>query len=110
MPVAIGHVIDAGLSSEQDVINRNFIALFALAALAAAFAALRFYLVSWVGERVVADLRQAVFQHVLQLSPSFFEVTRSEPTPPRAYLGVTRESFGDPRSYSESICDFYYFF
>ncbi len=77
MPVAIGHVIDAGLSSEQDVINRNFIALFAFAALAAAFAALRFYLVSWVGERVVADLRKAVFQHVLQLSPNFFEVTRS---------------------------------
>nr|WP_247881354.1 ABC transporter transmembrane domain-containing protein [Skermanella sp. TT6] len=37
----------------------------------------RFYLVSWIGERVVADLRRAVFDHVVRLSPAFFESTRT---------------------------------
>lgn len=37
----------------------------------------RFYLVSWVGERVVADIRREVFSHILRLSPSFFEVTKT---------------------------------
>ncbi|MBC8451937.1 MAG: ABC transporter, partial [Rhodospirillaceae bacterium] len=37
----------------------------------------RFYIVSWIGERVVADIRQAIFDHVLKLSPGFFEVTRT---------------------------------
>jgi len=37
----------------------------------------RFYLVSWIGERVVADIRRAVFDHVLKLSPGFFEITRT---------------------------------
>jgi len=37
----------------------------------------RFYLVSWVGERVVADIRKAVFDHIIGLSPGFFEITRT---------------------------------
>ncbi len=41
------------------------------------FAALRFYLVSWLGERVVADLREAVYARVVQMDPTFFEVTRT---------------------------------
>ncbi|MEQ8662509.1 MAG: ABC transporter transmembrane domain-containing protein, partial [Gammaproteobacteria bacterium] len=76
MPVALRHVIDAGIAGSGDF-DRPFIALFALAAGVALFSSLRFYLVSWIGERVVADLRVAVFRHVLSLSPSFFEVTRS---------------------------------
>ncbi len=76
MPIAVRYVIDAGISN-SGAVDRYFLALFALAALTAVFASLRFYLVSWLGERVVADLRSAVFRHVLKLSPSFFEVTRS---------------------------------
>jgi ATP-binding cassette subfamily B protein len=41
------------------------------------FAALRFYLVTWLGERVVADLREAVYSRVVRMDPSFFEVTRT---------------------------------
>ncbi len=37
----------------------------------------RFYIVSWIGERVVADLRRSVFDHVLKLSPGFFELTKT---------------------------------
>ncbi len=42
-----------------------------------ATAALRFYLVTWLGERVVADVRNAVYSHVLRLDPSFFEATKT---------------------------------
>ena len=78
MPVAVRHVIDAGLGDAHGAaVDRYFLGLFALAVATACFAALRFYLVSWLGERVVADLRSAVFRHVLGLSPSFFEVTKS---------------------------------
>ena len=41
------------------------------------FAALRFYLVTWLGERVVADLREAVYRRVVRMDPTFFEVTRT---------------------------------
>ena len=78
MPVAVRYVIDAGLTAEQAAsIDAYFIALLALATLLAAFTALRFYLVSWLGERVVADIRSAVFHRVMQMGPTFFEVTRS---------------------------------
>jgi len=78
LPVAIRLVIDEGFSSESAAaIDRYFIALFALAAVLAVFSAARFYLVSWLGERVVADVRNAVYRHVITLSPTFFEVTRS---------------------------------
>ncbi len=78
MPVAIRQVIDQGLSSEHVAsINQYFLALFGLASVLAVFSALRFYLVSWLGERVVADIRASVYDHVLKLSPTFFEVTRT---------------------------------
>lgn len=78
MPVAVRQVIDQGLSSEQvSSINQYFLALFVLAVLLAMFSAMRFYLVSWLGERVVTDIRDRVYQHVLKLSPTFFEVTRT---------------------------------
>ena len=78
MPLALRFVIDAGITADQvQSIDRYFLVLFALAALMAFAAALRFYLVSWLGERMVADLRSAVFKHVLNLTPSFFEVTRT---------------------------------
>ena len=78
LPVAVRLVIDEGFSSESAAaIDRYFIALFALAAVLAVFSAARFYLVSWLGERVVADVRNAVYRHVITLSPTFFEVTRS---------------------------------
>ncbi len=54
-----------------------FIGFFAVIVLLAASSFARVYYVSWVGERLVADLRRAVFQHVLSLSPAFFEVTRT---------------------------------
>jgi ATP-binding cassette subfamily B protein len=78
MPVAVRYLIDAGFMADNAVsIDRYFVVLFVLAVVLAVFSASRFYLVSWIGERVVADLRGAVFRHVLRMTPTFFEVTRT---------------------------------
>ncbi len=78
MPVAIRYVIDYGFSNDNvDSINIYFIALLCLAILFALFGSLRYYLVMWIGERVVADIRSAVYKHVIKMSPTFFEVTRT---------------------------------
>ena len=78
MPVAIRYVIDYGFSSDNiDSINTYFMALLCLAIIFAVFASLRYYLVMWIGERVVADIRSTVYKHVIKMSPTFFEVTRT---------------------------------
>ncbi len=78
MPVALRAVIDSGFSSDRvGTIDIYFIDLLLLAAVFAIFAALRFYTVMWIGERVVADIRNKVYAHVVTLSPSFYETTRT---------------------------------
>ena len=78
LPVGVRIVIDEGFGAEDSAaIDRHFLVLFAITGVLAVFSAARFYLVSWLGERVVADLRDAVYRHVMTLGPSFFEVTRS---------------------------------
>jgi ATP-binding cassette subfamily B protein len=77
LPIALRFLIDNGLSSRStDTINLYFIAFLAAAGAFGVFAALRFYLVTWLGERVVADLRSAVYARVIRMDPAFFEVTR----------------------------------
>lgn len=78
VPIAGRRLLDNGFSSANaDFIDTYFLALIAVAALLGIASASRFYFVSWIGERVVADLREAVYAHVLKLSPAFFEVTRT---------------------------------
>lgn len=78
LPIAFRHLVDQGLSARSsDTINRYFVAFMAAAAVFGVFAALRFYLVTWLGERVVADLREAVYRKVIRMDPAFFEVTRT---------------------------------
>ncbi len=78
LPIAIRYLIDAGLLAEDAAsIDRYFLGLFAVAMAFGLFSAVRFYLVTWLGERVVADIRNAVYQHVVRLDPTFFEVTRT---------------------------------
>lgn len=76
MPVAIRYVIDYGFSDENiESINLYFQALLLLSIIFAVFAALRYYFVMWIGERFVADIRSRVYNHVIRMSPTFFEVT-----------------------------------
>jgi len=78
LPVAIRYLIDGGLLAEDAAsIDKYFVGLFLVAMAFGLFSAFRFYLVTWLGERVVADLRNAVYQHVVRLDPTFFEVTKT---------------------------------
>ncbi len=78
LPIAVRQVIDLGFSRANAAhIDRYFLLLFGVALVLGMFTALRFYLVSWLGERVVADIRSAVYRHIIGMSPEFFEVTRT---------------------------------
>ncbi|PKQ06767.1 MAG: ABC transporter [Alphaproteobacteria bacterium HGW-Alphaproteobacteria-11] len=81
IPMAGGRLVDllnnADNGATAAFIDRYFLALIAVALVLGVASAARFYFVSWLGERVVADLRQAVYAHVLKLSPAFFELTRT---------------------------------
>lgn len=67
-------LIDQGLASGSEAgLTHALIIFIGLVFLLGIGSFCRFYLVSWIGERVVADIRQAVFAHLLTLSPSFFE-------------------------------------
>ncbi len=81
-PMALRQLIDGGLSGDrnalgQALLGQHFMALFGIAVALGLFSALRFYMVSWLGERVMTDLRQAVYAHVLRQSPAFFETTQT---------------------------------
>jgi len=78
LPFAVREMIDRGFTAEkQSLINIYFAGLFAVGALLAFSSATRFFCVSWLGERVVADLRADVFRHLTKLSPAFYEKTHS---------------------------------
>jgi ATP-binding cassette subfamily B protein len=77
LPVAVRGLIDHGLAArDRGTINLYFSGFLAAAVAFGVFAALRFYLVTWVGERVVADLRAAIYRRVVRMDPLFFETTR----------------------------------
>ncbi len=81
-PVALKSLIDQGLVAADPgarvmALREHFVALFLVGAALGVFSAARFYMVSWLGERVTADLRNAVYAHVVQQSPEFFETTRT---------------------------------
>ena len=78
LPVALRYLIDNGFAANDvGTINRYFGWFFAAAAAFGGFAALRYYLVSWLGERVVADIRTTVYDRVVRMDPTFFETTRT---------------------------------
>lgn len=77
LPIAVGNVIDHGFSVEDaENVNRYFFVLLLFAVIIGVFSAARAYFVNWLGERVVADLREKTFSHVLKMDPAFFEVTK----------------------------------
>ena len=71
-------LIDQGfVAGSPEALNQTLLLFLVLVTLLALGTFLRFYLVSWLGERVSADLRKAVFRHLLQLHPGFFETNLS---------------------------------
>lgn len=78
MGVGLRRLVDDGFSGgNAGMLDQALFALLGVILLLAAATYSRFYLVTWLGERVVADIRKAVFNHVLSLSPGFFETTRT---------------------------------
>lgn len=78
IPKAFGLMIDQGFSGETvGMIDIYFLALLGVALVLAVATFCRYYLVSWLGERVVTDIRQAVYGRIITLSPTFFEDNRS---------------------------------
>ncbi|WP_277374587.1 ABC transporter transmembrane domain-containing protein [Pseudomonas sp. AA-38] len=71
-------LVDQGLATQSPAALRHSLGLFFVLVLAlAAGTYMRFYLVSWIGERVVADIRRRVFDHLIELHPGFYESNRS---------------------------------
>ena len=74
VPLAVRRVIDHGFSAENATfVDQYFAMMLVIVALLAAGSAGRYYFVTWLGERVVADLRRKVFAHLLSLSPGFYD-------------------------------------
>jgi ATP-binding cassette subfamily B protein len=81
-PVALKVLIDEGLVAADPgqrmlALRGHFLELFAVGGALGLFSAARFYMVSWLGERITADLRDAVYAHVVRQSPEFFETTQT---------------------------------
>ncbi|MGE0385782.1 MAG: ABC transporter transmembrane domain-containing protein [Gammaproteobacteria bacterium] len=94
MPIAIRQMIDRGFIAGGDI-DRYFLWLLAIACVFAGFAGIRYHLVCWLGERVVADLRAAVYDRVIRMSPAFFETTRT---------GEVLSRLGADTTLVQSIC------
>jgi ATP-binding cassette subfamily B protein len=78
MPVALRYLIDNGfIAQDLATVNRYFGWFLAATVVFSLFASVRYYLVTWLGERVVADIRNAVYARVIRMDPAFFEVTRT---------------------------------
>ncbi|MDB5817363.1 MAG: transporter [Rhizobacter sp.] len=81
-PVALKQLIDQGLISSDPgqrvlALRGHFFELFGVGIALGVFSAARFYTVSWLGERITADLRNAVYGHVVKQSPEFFETAQT---------------------------------
>ena len=82
LPVALRALIDQGMVAADPgervmALREHFLALFAVGVALGVFSALRYYSVTWLGERITADLRGAVYAHVIEQSPEFFETTQT---------------------------------
>jgi ATP-binding cassette subfamily B protein len=84
LPYAVRLLVDHGLAAPADGLGAKLVAvrqyfgvLFAVAVALGIFTAARFFMVSWLGDRVTTDLRQAVYAHVLGQSPQFFETLKT---------------------------------
>ena len=78
LPLAVRRMIDHGFNTTDSAfIDKYFMMLVVIVGALAVASALRYYFVTWIGERVVADVRSDVFSHVTRLSPAFFDRTLS---------------------------------
>ncbi len=82
LPIALRTLIDQGMVAADPgqrvmAMRDHFLALFGVGVAMGLFSASRYYSVTWLGERITADIKSAVYGHVLKQSPEFFETTQS---------------------------------
>ena len=78
VPIAVRRIIDHGFTtSNATLVNQYFSVMIAVVLLLALSSAIRFYYVMWLGEKIVADVRDALFTHLLKLSPGFYETQKT---------------------------------
>ncbi len=78
MGLGLKFLIDKGLSARDPaLLNEGLAVIIAIVVVIAVGTFVRFYYISWIGERVVADIRKAVFSQILKLNPGFFETTKT---------------------------------
>lgn len=110
LPLAVRRMIDNGFGgSDPQFIDRYFGMLLVLAAMLGLASACRYYLVTWIGERVVADLRDKVFSHVMQLSASFYDTAKSGEIVSRLTADTTQLKSTAGVSVSTALRNFFLF-
>ena len=78
VPVAVRRIIDHGFTaSNATLVNQYFAVMIGVVLLLAVSSAVRFYYVMWLGEKIVADVRDTLFEHLLKLSPGFYETQKT---------------------------------
>jgi ATP-binding cassette, subfamily B, bacterial len=78
VPIAVRRVLDNGFTGQDPtLVNQYFGVMLGVVAILAIASSLRFYFVSWIGERVVADVRDQLFRHLTTLTPAFYEQQRT---------------------------------
>ncbi len=104
VPMGVRRMIDFGFSAENPNLIDQYFGMMLLIGLVLALAsASRFYAVNWLGERVVADLRDDVFAHLTRLSPAFFEITHSGEVMSRLTADTTQIKTAAASSASQAL-------
>ncbi|MCB1512160.1 MAG: ATP-binding cassette domain-containing protein, partial [Hyphomicrobiaceae bacterium] len=106
IPMAVRRMIDFGFQASSDAfISRYFGMLIVIGGVLAVASAARFYLVNWLGERVVADLRADVFRHLTRLGPGFFDTTHSGEVMSRLTADTTQIKTAAATALSQALRD-----
>ncbi|MBO6676461.1 MAG: ATP-binding cassette domain-containing protein [Rhizobiales bacterium] len=110
VPLSVRMVIDRGFTGEDGVpLGGVFLGLIAVVSILAVMSALRFYLVTWLGERVVADLRSAVFKRIMRFDLSFHDRARAGELVSRLTSDATQMKSAVGSSVSVALRNFFMF-
>ena len=110
VPLAVRRMIDFGFTgADHALINSYFGMLVVVAAALAVASASRYYCVTWLGERIVSDLRSDLFSHVTKLSPAFFDTAQSGEVVSRLTADTTQIKAAVGASASIALRNFFLF-
>ncbi len=110
VPLSVRLVIDRGFTGEDGVpLGGVFLGLIAVVSILAVMSALRYYLVTWLGERVVADLRSAVFARIMRFDLAFHDTARAGELVSRLTSDATQMKSAVGSSVSVALRNFFMF-